>query len=291
MIVGPAAGAGPRRRDPRRAAGGHRARRRAAHAGGLPDPQPQRDRRPVRGRTSTTTRSTSCALPLARVPGVGRVEVSAERHARDRGRRRSAAARWPAGLTVDDVADGAEGVEPACAPVGRYPRRAACSTWSLASGLWTLGGRHRRRRRSSVEERIDRPRVRPRRRRARARRTARRSSPATASDAAIDQRVAAGRRPTSSTCATASRRRSRELTNSLPSGLHVSKVYDLAGVRGRRDRQRARRDPHRRRARRRRAASSSCATGASRSWRRLTLPLTVDLHVPLHAALRARRST
>ena len=61
--------------------------RRAAHARRVSDVHPQPDRLRVRRPICTTTRFYVMRPRLARVPGAGQVEVSAERHARDRGRR------------------------------------------------------------------------------------------------------------------------------------------------------------------------------------------------------------
>ena len=57
---------------------------------------------------------------LSRVPGRGARGRAGHRRARDRGRRRSGAARGASGLTYDDLADG----DPAAA--SRWPRWGAC---------------------------------------------------------------------------------------------------------------------------------------------------------------------
>ncbi len=99
---------------------------------------------------------------LARVAGVGRVEVLLERHARDRGRRRPDAA-------ARRRADGARRRGRRCkaanrlAPGRRATPRAGTQHLVLASGLWRSVGRHRGDA-GPGEGRRDGPRARPRRR-------------------------------------------------------------------------------------------------------------------------------
>ena len=203
------------------------------------------DRRPQR------LRQLRRASPeLARVPGAGTIEVLAS------DTREIEVVLDPAKLTAADLTVRRR------RPTRSRRRTSCCRSaasqesgqqhLALASGLWTIvddiaaragawskNGATIRVVATSARSRPARP-------------IARCSSPATA---ATPCRSASRSRsaPTSSTSSRASTRRSRDLAKTLPAGITISRVYDLAEFVAEVDRQRARRDPDRRLPRR-----SSC---------------------------------
>ena len=188
---------------------------------------------------------------LARVPGVGHVEVLAS------DTREIEVILDPAKLLAAEP-DGrrrrrrAQGREPARA--GRpLSRRTACSiscSRPACGSRPTEIARHAGRRQERRDARV----ARPRDGRRRARPIARSLIAGQGGNADGDQRLAADRRQHPRRAQAASRTRCSNLADALPAGLQLDEDVRPRGVRRDGDRQRPRRDPDRRRARRARAA-------------------------------------
>ena len=255
-----AAGAGQdRRRRARRCPAGHRARRRAADAGGVSDLSLNLTGGLPRRRPATTTRSTSCGRALARVAGVGQRRGARERHARDRGgrsirrgspRRADRRRRRRARCRAPTCSRRSGATRPAACSISCSPR--GCGNRSTQIGA-DAGRRSRAARACACGDVGDgRP------GRAGPHLAHHRQRPATPPASACRSRSA----PTSSTCETGVEQAlARARARAARRACTLTKIYDLAEFVARRDRQRARRDPDRRRARRARPARCSCATG------------------------------
>ena len=208
--------------------------------------------------TSTTTRFYVMRPALSRVPGVGHVEVLAS-DTREIEVIVDPAQLIAADLTVDDVADGAEGEQHAAAGGPLPGERPAASGARL--GPVDDPRRHRgdagrgqgQARRSACRDLGHRC--------SRARRIARSLITGDGGNARRHQRLAAGRRQHPRPCGRRRGRARRDLQASLPAGLQLIQDLRPRGVRRERDRQRPRRDPDRRRASPSSSCCSSCATG------------------------------
>ena len=218
----PAAGAGEGRRRAAGSAGGHRSRRRAAHAGGVSDVHPESHR--LRARRGSVRLRLLRHAPAAcarrwRGPGCGRVE----RHPRNRSRDRPGAA---ARSRADRARCGgaAEGGQPACAGRAVLFRRSAAA----GTRIWPVA--------LDCGDRPD---------------AGRRSGPTACSASRMSRQVFPGA-PDRTGLITGNGRDAAsisvsqqvganileieagveqavdELARALPAGLHITKVYDLA---------------------------------------------------------------